>query len=47
MHLPPLSVASVIWGVAELGLAVATRAKGGATSKGRGPLVERGPFAAG
>jgi protein-S-isoprenylcysteine O-methyltransferase len=38
MHLPPLSVVSAVWGVAELGLALATRAKAGATSRDRGSL---------
>jgi protein-S-isoprenylcysteine O-methyltransferase len=39
VHLPQLSVVSLIWGVAELGLAVATRAKTGATSRDRGSLL--------
>jgi len=38
VHVPPLSVVSAIWGVAELGLAVATRAKAGTTSRDRGSL---------
>jgi protein-S-isoprenylcysteine O-methyltransferase len=38
MNLPPLSIVSVIWGAAELGLAIKTHSESGARSKDQGSL---------